>query len=107
MQSLSFSGKSIRYIASNEKTTSEVAAILGKAVGKPELQWVNFKDEETIGGILQSGLPEDIAQNYDEMGAAMRSGEMDSDYKLNRPAEFGKTKFKSFAPMLAAVYAKA
>ena len=103
---LSFKGKSVRYIASDEKTTNEVAAILGKAIGKPELPWVNFTDEETLGGMLQAGVPEEIAKNYAEMGAAMRSGEMDSDYLKNKPAVFGRTKFEAFAPVFAAVYSK-
>jgi uncharacterized protein YbjT (DUF2867 family) len=103
---LSFKGKSVRYIASDEKTTNEVAAILGKAIGKPELPWVNFKDEETLGGMLQAGVPEEIAKNYAEMGAAMRSGEMDSDYLKNKPAVLGKTKFETFAPVFASVYSK-
>ena len=105
IQDLKFKGKSIRYIVSDEKTTSEVAAILGKAVGKPELLWVNFKDEETLGGMLQAGVPEEIAKNYAEMGSAMRSGEMDSDYLKNKPTNFGKTKLEAFAPVFAAVYA--
>jgi len=103
---LSFKGKSVRYIVSDEKTTQEVATTLGTAVGKPELPWVNFKDEETLGGMLQAGVPEEIAKNYAEMGAAMRSGEMDSDYKKNKPAIFGKTKLEAFAPVFAAVYAQ-
>ena len=103
---LSFKGKSVRYIVSDEKTTQEVATTLGKAIGKPELPWVNFKDEETLGGMLQAGVPEEIAKNYAEMGAAMRSGEMDSDYKKNKPAIFGKTKLEAFAPVFAAVYAQ-
>jgi len=103
---LKFKGKSIRYIASDEKTTHEIAAILGRAIGKPELPWVNFKDEETLGGMLQAGVPEEIAKNYAEMGAAMRSGEMASDYLKNKPTVFGKTKFEAFAPVFAAVYAQ-
>ena len=103
---LSFKGKSIRYIASDEKTTNEIAAILGKAIGKPELPWVNFKDEETLGGMLQAGVPEEIAKNYTEMGAAMRNGEMDSEYKVNRPAVFGKTKFEAFASVFASAYSQ-
>jgi uncharacterized protein YbjT (DUF2867 family) len=102
---LSFKGKSIRYIASDEKTTNEVAAILGNAIGKPELPWINFKDEETLGGMLQAGVPEEIAKNYAEMGAAMRSGEMASDYLKNKPTVSGKTKLEDFAPVFAAVYA--
>ena len=103
---LSFTGKSIRYITSDEKTTDEIAAILGKAIGKPELPWINFKDEDTIGGMIQAGLPEEIAQNYAEMGAAMRSGEMASDYNANRPEVFGKTKLEAFAMVFAAIYAQ-
>jgi len=104
LQNLSFSGKSYRYIVSDEKTTFEIAEILGKAIGKPELPWVNFKDEETKGGMLQAGVPEEIAKNYAEMGSAIRSGEMISDYLKNKPIEFGKTKFEAFAPVFASVY---
>ena len=103
---LKFKGKSIRYIVSDEKTTNEVAEILGKAIGKPELPWVNFKDEETLGGMLQAGVPEEIAKNYAEMGAAMRSGQMDSDYLKNKPTVFGKSKLEAFTPIFAAVYAQ-
>lgn len=106
IQELHFRGKRIRYIASDEITTGEVAAILGKAVGKPELQWVNFTDEDTLAGLSQAGVPDEIAKNYTEMGAAMRSGEMDSDYLKNRPTALGKTKFEAFAPVFAAVYAQ-
>jgi len=104
---LSFKGKSIRYVVSDEKTTHEVAAILGKAVGKPDLPWINFRDEDTLAGLVQAGLPEEIAKNYTEMGAAMRSGEMSAEYIANRPAVFGKTKLEAFAPVFAAIYAKA
>ena len=103
---LSFSGKSVRYVTSDEKTTDEVAAILGKAIGKPELPWINFKDEDTVAGMTQAGLPQEIAENYAEMGAAMRSGEMASDYILHRPAVFGKTKLEAFAPVFAAIYSQ-
>lgn len=103
---LTFKGKSIRYIVSDEKTTHEVAAILGKAIGKPELPWINFKDEDTFVGLVQAGLPEEIAKNYAQMGAAMRSGAMVSEYNANRPAVFGKIKFEAFATVFAAIYAK-
>ncbi|HZL12309.1 MAG TPA: NAD(P)H-binding protein [Prolixibacteraceae bacterium] len=99
-----FRGKSIHYIASDEKNTSEVAAILGKAIGKPDLKWINFSDQETLDGMLQAGLPEDIARNYMEMGAAMRNGEMQTEYLLNRPTDLGKTKLEDFAREFATVY---
>jgi uncharacterized protein YbjT (DUF2867 family) len=103
---LSFTGNSIRYVASDEKTTDEVASILGSAIGKPDLKWVNFSDEQTMGGMLQNGVPEDVAKNYAEMGSAMRSGNMASEYLQNKPATFGKTNFEAFAPAFAAAYAQ-
>jgi uncharacterized protein YbjT (DUF2867 family) len=102
-----FSGKSIRYVASAEKTTDEIAGILGQAIGKPDLKWVNFSDEDTQAGMLQNGLPLDVAQNYAEMGSAMRSGEMAKEYIANGPVALGKTSFEAFAPVFAAAYAQA
>ena len=103
---LSSKGKSIRYVIGDEKTTNQVAAILGKAIGKPELPWIDFKDEDTFAALVQAGLSEEIAKNYAEMGAAMRNGEMTAEYKTDRPSVFGKTKLEAFAPVFAAVYAK-
>ncbi len=106
LSNLSFTGKSIRYITSDEKTTDEIAGILGSAIGKPDLKWINFTDEDSVGGMLQNGLPLDIAKNYAEMGAAMRSGEMAAEYNSSRSATFGKTNFEAFAPIFAAAYSQ-
>ena len=106
MLKLSFKDKNIRYVVSDEKTTNEVAAILGKAIGKPELPWIDFKDEDTIAGLIQAGLSEEIAKNYAEMGAAMRNGEMAAEYNTDRPAVFGKTKLEAFAPVFSAIYSQ-
>ncbi|HSC38778.1 MAG TPA: NmrA family NAD(P)-binding protein, partial [Chitinophagaceae bacterium] len=76
---LNFTGQSFRYIASDETDTASIAATLGKAIGKPALQWVQFTDEQALGGMLQAGLPEDIAKNYVEMGQAIQSGSMFED----------------------------
>jgi uncharacterized protein YbjT (DUF2867 family) len=104
---LSFTGKSYRYVVSDQRTTHEIAQVLGRAIGKPDLAWIDFKDEDTLGAMLQNGLPEDNAKNYTEMGTAIRSGEMFSDYKQQGPIESGKTKLEDFAPVFAEAYAKA
>ncbi len=92
-----FTGKSIRYIASDEKTGNEVATILGKAIGKPELKWVEFSDEQALGGMLQAGLPEEFAKNLVEMGTAIRSGKVVEDYLLQKPKTLAKRKLEEFA----------
>ncbi|HAH26136.1 MAG TPA: NAD-dependent dehydratase [Prolixibacteraceae bacterium] len=106
LENLTFKGKGYRYVVSDERTTDELAYTLGKAIGKPQLAWVDFKDEDAMNGMLQAGLPEELARNFTEMGAAVRSGEMASDYKVNHPTSFGKTKLENFAPYFAAVYAQ-
>jgi uncharacterized protein YbjT (DUF2867 family) len=106
LTNLSFTGKSMRYIASDEKSTDEIASLLGKAIGKADLKWVNFTDADTLGGMLQNGVPDDVAKNYTEMGAAMRSGDMASEYNHNRPQTFGKLKFETFTPVFAEAYSQ-
>ena len=103
---LTFTGKSYRYIASDERTTHEIATVLGQAVGKPDLTWVDFPDEATLAAMLQNGLPEDNAKNYTEMGTAIRSGEMFSDFRKQGVSSYGKVKLEDFAPAFAEAYAK-
>ncbi|XVJ67821.1 MAG: NAD(P)H-binding protein [Lacibacter sp.] len=101
---LSFTGSSVRYIASDERSTSEIASVLGNAIGKENLQWILFSDEQMKAGLLQTGLAEVFAQGYTEMGVALRSGEMEADYWNNRPAQLGNIKLEDFAKEFAAVY---
>lgn len=101
---LSFTGHSIRYIASDERITNDIAKVLGNAIGKPELPWVTFTNEQAYQGMIQNGLPEEVAKNYAEMGNALQNGSMMEDYWKNHPADLGKVKLEDFAKTFAAVY---
>ena len=94
---------SIRYIASDERTTADIARVLGTAIGKPELPWINFKDEDSYNGMLQAGLSPDVAKNYTEMGHAMATGQMIADYVHHQPTH-SATKLEDFATEFAAAY---
>jgi uncharacterized protein YbjT (DUF2867 family) len=102
--SLSFTGKTIRYIVSDERTSRQIAAVLGAAIGKPDLAYVEFTDEDALKGGIQAGLPEEISRNYMEMGNAFRTGQMIADYRQH-PVALGKTKLEDFAKEFAAAYA--
>jgi uncharacterized protein YbjT (DUF2867 family) len=104
LANLNFTGHSFRYIGSDERSTEDIAKILGNAVGKPQLPWVSFTDEQAYGGMLQAGLPENVAKNYAEMGHAMQDGSMFEDYWKHHPEKLGKTKLEDFAKTFAAVY---
>jgi len=99
-----FSGTKVVYIASDKRKLSEVAAEIGKAIGKPELPWVEFTDEQAHDGMRGAGMPEDISRNYVEMGAAIRTGIMWGDYEANGSPIIGKTKLEDFAKKFADAY---
>jgi len=104
LNALNFSGHTVVYTYSDARTTEEIANVLGTAVGQPGLPWVVFSDEQTEGALLQMGLPGEIAKNYTEMGAAMRSGIFFEDIQQNPPSRLGKTKLEDFSKIFAAVY---
>lgn len=92
-----FTGKSVRYIASDETTAGNVATVLGTAIGKPELPWVEFNDEDALNGMMQAGLPEPMAKSYVEMGTAIRSRKLFEHYFNNKPSSMGEIKLNDFA----------
>lgn len=100
----SFEGKSYQYVASDKVEISEIVKILGSAIGKPELPWIQFSDEETFAGMIAAGMSEAIAGTYVEMGNAINSGILFEDFNLNQPAVWGSTRLIDFAKEFAAVY---
>ena len=100
---LNFKRKEVRYIASDERPVNEIATVLGSAIGKPDLKWRIFTDEEAVGGMIQAGLPEEIAKNYGEMGHGFNTGIIESDYWKHRP-ELRRRKLEDFAKEFAAAY---
>ncbi len=97
-------GRKIRYVASGEYTASEAARILGAAIGKPDLQWLVFSDEQMRGGMESRGIPASIVANFVELGASMHSGALIEDYNRNKPAVMGKVKLEDFAKEFAAAF---
>lgn len=101
---LNFTGHTVQYIASDEVSTATIANEIGKAIGKPDLAWVPFTNEQAYDGMKGAGLPDEIAKNYVEMGDAVNTGSMYEDYWKNHPATLGKTKLADFAKVFAAAY---
>lgn len=101
---LSFRGHSILYVVSDERTPEEIARELGKAIGKPDLPWVEFTDEQAYQGMKDAGLPEGMAAKYAEMGKAMRTGIMWEDYYRQTPKKHGRIKLEEYAKSFADAY---
>jgi uncharacterized protein YbjT (DUF2867 family) len=100
----SFTGKSHCYVAGEEGQIDDIVRLLGAAIGRPELSWVQFSDEETLKGMIAAGMSKAIADMYVEMGRAIGSGILLEDFEKHRPNEWGPTKLAEFGPEFAAVY---
>ena len=55
---------------------TEVTAIIGKAIGKPELKYVQGNDEQVRAALMQMGMSRSLANLILEMAAAINSGHM-------------------------------
>lgn len=96
-------GKNVRYVASGEYTGNEAARILGTAIGKPDLKWVVFTDEQAQAGMEKSGMPTPVVALFVEMYASIHNGTLRQDYDLNKPT-LGKVKLEDFAKAFAAAF---
>lgn len=99
---LAFTGSSVRYIISDERSGKEIAEVLGKSINK-NLNWAVFTDEQQKQGMLQAGLSETHAEGYTTMGKALREGIMQQDARKNKPA-LSSTKLEDFAVEFAAAF---
>lgn len=94
----------VRYITSDERTGHEIAQVLGRAIGKPALNWVVFTNDQARNGMEQTGMPPNLVANMVDLGASIHSGAMRQDYDRHPPTAIGKVKLDDFAREFAAVY---
>ncbi|SIN88593.1 SDR family oxidoreductase [Chitinophaga niabensis] len=98
-----FEGRTVRYVASDEVSPNEIAAALGKAIGKPDLKWNVISDEELLKGWLNIGFNEQVARGFIEFQISQRTGVFYEDYNQHKPV-LGKVKLTDFAKEFAKVY---
>ena len=97
-------GNRVRYIASDDLTANEAAQVLGAAIGKPDLTWMVFSDEQVKGAMIGAGMPAAFVDGFVELGASIHSGMLREDYDLHKPATMGKVKLADFAKEFAAAF---
>jgi uncharacterized protein YbjT (DUF2867 family) len=98
------SGPQVRYVASDERTPTEVARVLGKAIGRPDLQWRTFTPEQGYAGLAQQQMPAPVIAQLLELNAAIHNGSMWQGYAQHRPAMLGEVKLENFAQEFAAAF---
>lgn len=103
---LNFKGQRVQYISTAETTGNEIAAVLGKAIGKEGTPWVAFTNEQSLQGMLGAGLPQTIAEGYTQLGSSLNAGLLQADYWKNNVQPTGNVTLDQFAQQFAAAYNK-
>lgn len=96
-------GQNVRYVASDERTTDEVAQAFGAAIGQPDLKWMAFTDEQMRENMVKNGVPVTRADEVVDIYASINSGKLGEDYWQHRPA-LGQMKLEDFAKEFAAAF---
>jgi uncharacterized protein YbjT (DUF2867 family) len=100
---LDFKGHSYKYVVSDESGTDEIASVIGKEIGKPDLKWVKFPMADFRQVLLGFGFAEGAADSYVEMFTTLDTGLLFEDYVKVKPKLY-KTTIESFAKKFAALY---
>jgi uncharacterized protein YbjT (DUF2867 family) len=68
--------QTLELLGQRDLTMSEAAQIIGKAIGKPDLKYVQLPDEQVKPALMQMGMSANMADLILEMSAALNSGHM-------------------------------
>lgn len=70
-----FKGITVRALLGPKNyTMREASAILGSAIGKPDLQYIQFKPQEVISSMAGMGISEDVASSMVTLMTSMNEG---------------------------------
>jgi uncharacterized protein YbjT (DUF2867 family) len=101
---LDFQGFSHVFVAGQrDLTMPEIAQALGKAIGKPDLQYLQFAEADAKAGMLQAGIPETIVDGYLELFNSLNTGAYLNDYTRS-PENTTPTSIEDFAQEFALAY---
>ncbi|SKB80602.1 NmrA family NAD(P)-binding protein [Dyadobacter psychrophilus] len=97
------SGRNVRYVASDDRTGNDTAAVLGAAIGKPDLKWIIASDAQVQSALEGIGMNPRIAAGLVEMYGSLHNGVLAADYLRHKPV-MGKVKLEDFAKEFAAAF---
>jgi uncharacterized protein YbjT (DUF2867 family) len=103
LDTLNFKEHSHVYVISDLTGTDEIASLIGKEIGVPDLRWVKFPAEDMKQVLLNFGFAEGAANDYVEMFATLDTGLLFEDIQKSKPKIEG-TPIEDFAKTWAAAY---
>ncbi len=101
---LDWSGPTVQELqGQRELTMAEVATALGKAIGKPDLKYMQFPYADAEKGMVAAGLPQEMAALYVEMAKGFNDGKL----KVTQPRTAATATPTSIEKWAAEVFAPA
>jgi uncharacterized protein YbjT (DUF2867 family) len=101
---LDFKGQSVQeLLGSRDISLQEATTILGKAIGKPDLKYVQFSYEDTEKSLIGMGFTPNLAKLFIEMSRGSNEGLM-APTQGRTPKTTTTTTFEEFAKVLANAY---
>lgn len=101
--SQNFKGHSFQYVVSDETGTDEIASLIGREIGIPDLKWVKFPTPDFRNVLIKYGFSEGAADDYVEMFTTLDKGLLFEDYFAGKHKASG-TSIEEFAKRFAALY---
>ncbi len=101
---LNFSGKKVHdLLGERDLTMVEISRILGSAIGKPDLQYVQFSYEQVKKSMINGGISPDVAEASVELSQKVNENPhiLNSERTLEKTSE---TSIEVFAKTFAEVY---
>ena len=101
---LDFTDKQTReLLGQRDVSYDDATTIIGKAIGKPDLKYVQLPVEQVRGAFLQMGMSENVAGLILEMSSALNSGYMEAleerTAENSTPTSFEKFVTDEFLPL--------
>jgi uncharacterized protein YbjT (DUF2867 family) len=93
----------VRSVTSDDRTCNEVADVLGKSIGIPDLEWRTIPAEQMMQSLIAKGVNENAAFNLVELGQATHTGLLREDFDRNNPG-YGTITLEDFAKEFSAIY---
>ena len=104
LSALTLSGHEIEYILGERNLSyTEITKVLGKALGKENLNYVPFPYREAKMGMVHMGLSENIAGLLIELAEGINNGKV-LDHYVRTPENTTKTTIEEFAESFARLF---
>ncbi len=93
-------------LGQRDLSLNEATAVIGRAIGMPDLKYVQFSYEDAANGLVEMGVGKDLSRLFNDMSKALNEGL----FAVNRPRTRDNTtptSFEEFAETFAEYFAHA